>query len=382
VPSLTEEEIKARIAAGDVVGISVDTTIFDRYQCNLRYASLRKLDQFQAGPVRFYLSDVVSQEVLAHIQRDAAQSQRDLDKAIKAHQRRWALAEEDVAAPASFELQADPAQAARQQVDEFVAATAAEMVVSTQPDTIAPEVIRRYFAAEPPFETGGKKKHEFPDAFALLSLEARAAAAGRFYLCVSTDSGWKAFSDASDHLICMEDLELALSLFNEAGVIVAQQSVGLLRAGSAAMLEAIDNALEYRLDDTDFEVEANSPLYFDAEPTGAIVQDIESASATDPIVIAADDDSVTFTTTLRATVGFEASFSYSVRDWIDKDYVKLGSESEYVEDEVEFEVALTVSRPAEGEPEVLEAQVAKQRFTVDFGHVEPFRNEDPTSEKY
>jgi hypothetical protein len=256
-------------------------------------------------------------------------------------------------------------------------------VASTEPDTVAAEVIRRYFASEAPFEDNEKKKNEFPDAFALVSLEAHAAAAHRKILCVSADGGWSNFADKSDHLICMDDLELALSLFNDAGVVVAQRAIGLLRAGEAPnILQAIDNALEYRLDDCDWDIDADSSTFFDAEPTGAIAQKIEMESATDPIVIASDDETVTFTTTVKATVGFEASFSYSIRDWVDKDYVSLGTETEYVEEDMEFEVALTVDRSVDGAPEVFEAEVSKQRFTVDFGYVEPFRNEDPTHEKY
>lgn len=383
MPTLTADEIKVRIAAGSILGISLDTSIFDRYGCNLNYASLRKLDQFQGGQIRVLISEIVSNEVQTHIRRDAAETQRELKKIIRAHQRRWALADQDVAVPATFKLQDNPEVTAQEQFAGFVAATAAELVPSTEPNTVAPEVIRRYFAAEVPFEDNEKKKSEFPDAFALLSLEARAAAAGQQILCVSGDSGWSKFADQSAHLICMDDLELVLSLFNEAGMVVAQRTVGLLRAGAAPdVLQSIDNALEYRLDDADFDIEADSPMYFDAEPTGAIAQRIDAESATDPVVIASDEETVTFTTTLKATVGFEASFSYSVRDWIDKDYVSLGSETEYVEEEVEFEVALTVERVTDGEPEVIEAEVAKQRLTADFGYVEPFRNEDPTHEKY
>lgn len=69
-----------------------------------------------------------------------------------------------------------------------------------------------YFSAEPPFGTGRRRKSEFPDAYALLTLEARAAAARSHCFASSADKGWAAVRGSSDHLVCVTETEV-LALF-------------------------------------------------------------------------------------------------------------------------------------------------------------------------
>jgi hypothetical protein len=106
----------------------------------------------------------------------------------------------------------------------------------------------------------------------------------------------------------------------------------------------------------------------------------ETASA--PIVIATDQDSVTFTTAVNALVAFEAEFSFYVKDGNDNDYVPLASEVRAVEDHRKFQIAITISRNIKAKPEVVDVVVTKRKIDVDFGYVQPFENEDPTFEKY
>lgn len=381
MPALNDDEIKARIADGSISAITIDTQIFDKYGCNLRYALLRKLDQFRGGNISVLISEIVAGEIKSHIARDAAETLRALNSAVKSHRKRWLLSEPDSTLPATFKTAEDPAAIAAAQLAEYLEAIDGKILPATEPATVAPEVLRRYFAADPPFEASEKKKHEFPDAFALLSLEAWAAQQQTLLLCVSGDGGWRDFSTQSERLVWVCDLNQALSFFNESGRTIADQTVILLRAGETPEFTAeIDRAFEYRLDDQDYHIEAWSALEFEAEPLSAVVQSIDWDSASPPSVVAADDDCVTFTVRLTATVEFEALFSYHHYDSFDRDYVSLGSEEESVQRDIEFELAIEVSRE---EPiQIVQVEVAKRFFEVNFGEVEPFKHEDPTHEKY
>jgi hypothetical protein len=62
--------------------------------------------------------------------------------------------------------------------------------------------------------------------------------------------------------------------------------------------------------------------------------------------------------------------------------VSIGSQPYSTEDEIEFELVITVRRAIDAEPEVVGIEVATKRLDVDFGYIEPFPNEDPTHEKY
>lgn len=382
MPKLTPEELKARVAAGKVGAISLDTSIFDRHQCHLGYASLRKLDQFRDSHIDVLISEIVANEVVAHIARDAEKSQRDLQNSLKTHARRWTLDTEQAKAPQSFQLAVNPTIAAQEQFDAYKEAIGAEIVPAAFSSMTADTVFARYFAKQPPFEKAEKKKNEFPDAFALASLEEHGAEQEQLILCVSGDGGWRDFAGASEHLVCVEDLDGALSLFNEAGQVVADRVLDLLRKDETPTIsDGIDSEFAYRLDN-DFDCEADSFANFEVEPESVALQSIDWAAVPAPTVIAVDADSVTFTLDLKAVVSYGADFSFYVRDSIDKDYVGLGGTHASKDQEDYFRIVLSVSREMEGEPELFEAELARKRVVVDFGTVHPFEDENPHHEKY
>jgi hypothetical protein len=71
MPTMSESEIKAKIADGAIFAVSVDTAVFDKYSCNLDFKVLNKLDQFKTGPIKVILSEIVVNEIKTHIARDA-----------------------------------------------------------------------------------------------------------------------------------------------------------------------------------------------------------------------------------------------------------------------------------------------------------------------
>lgn len=80
-----------------------------------------------------------------------------------------------------------------------------------------PEVIfKKYFKAVPPFAEKGKKKSEFPDAFAIESiLDYIKEHKSDYFLIVSDDSDWeKSFKDI-DRVTMADNLEEAMSILND-----------------------------------------------------------------------------------------------------------------------------------------------------------------------
>lgn len=73
----------------------------------------------------------------------------------------------------------------------------------------------RYFAAQPPFAESSKKKHEFPDAVALLALEHWAGEHDTAVLVVSTDADWQRFCTAHPRLLWTNNLGGALAAFQD-----------------------------------------------------------------------------------------------------------------------------------------------------------------------
>jgi hypothetical protein len=139
----------------------------------------------------------------------AEASKRQLTKAIKAQQQRWKTEVNLVGLPDTLALLGDPEHAAQTQFADYLATIGGEMVPASGPADMPAKLLRRYFAAEAPFERAERKKHEFPDVFALLSLEALAKSKRKLLLCVSPDSGWKNFAAQSEHLVCAADLSFS-----------------------------------------------------------------------------------------------------------------------------------------------------------------------------
>jgi hypothetical protein len=383
MPDLSEAEIRAKIADGTIFGLSIDTAVFDKYGCNLDFPVLKKLDQFKGSSIALLFSEIVVNEIKNHIARDAQETQRELKKAIRNQGKRWKTSIDVAKLPDALALLADPIKVAENQIRGYIAAVGGEIVPANDAIDIPQELLRRYFTVEPPFENNDQKKHEFPDGFALLSLEAVARQKQKLLLCVSPDGGWKDFATQSSHLVCITDLEAALSFFNDSDRTVADQLMELWRKGKAPKLDTeVEHAFEYRLGDLNFYTDSSSPFEFEAEPTSAVMQSVDLETASPPVVIAADEKSVTFTINVKALVAFEAEFRFYVKDSIDKDYVALGSEVQSVEQDVEFQLAITVLRDISTEPDVLYVEVAEKRIEIDFGYVQLFADEDPTFEKY
>jgi hypothetical protein len=150
-------------------------------------------------------------------------------------------------------LSADPTALAETQFTNFLSAVAGEVLPASGSNDVSAELLRRYFASDPPCENKENKRHEFPDAFALLSLEAFAKEKNKLILCVSPDKGWSHFASQSSYLLCVPDLETVLSYFNDSGRSVADLVVKMWKNGMATKLvEEVDRAFEYCLDDFDF----------------------------------------------------------------------------------------------------------------------------------
>jgi hypothetical protein len=374
MPNLSSDEIKARIAEGSIFAISIDTAIFDGLQ-GFDNAVLKRLDQFHARGVRVIFSEIVAREIKRHVALDAKETQRALNKALRQHTNRWKLpAPDDAGDP--WATKADADVLAKAQFDGFLETVKGEIALATGNPELSADVLGRYFSEEPPFGESEKRKHEFPDAFALLSLEALARDEGRLMLCVAPDKGWQDFASQSEHLVCVKDLEDALSYFNDAHQALADEIVAAWRKSKGGdFIEEVDGAFEYRLGDLNFHATGRvNYVDFESEPIEAVLQYVKSIGP--PTAIDADADTITFTVSVEASVSFSALFNFFVRDRI------VGSEKATVEESIPFDLTVIANRKLDDEPVFHKVEVTNRPFDVDFGYVDAFAHENPEHEKY
>ena len=382
MPTLSEDELKVAITAGDLFAVSIDTVVFDAKGKTFDQPVLRRLDQFKRRDVEIVIADVIAREMKAHLREAAAETQRALKRALRSHNGLWRRKKSEKES-ADLLIDADSAAFAESEFSTFLDNVGGKVLEVIDEAGSAQRIVDLYFSGGPPFGPSKGRKSEFPDAYALLTLEAYAAASGKLLLCVSADKGWVEFAARSNHLVCVTRLEDALELFNAAyqhlAEVIVQQWLAL---EDEDRIEAVEGAFEFRLEDLDFDIDADTDLPWDAEPLGAVLQSLETEKAGRPQVIDVQGDAVTFTVGVEARVCFEASFDFYAMGGVDKDYVELGSRDAYAETPVPFELTIKADRSLEHGPVFHEVDVTSARLDVHFGYVEAFPGEDPTHEKY
>ena len=371
MPIFTDDELREAIAEGSIRAVSLDTNVFHQLGYDLNVATLRKLDQFKETNISVIFSEIIVREVKKHISDKAEETRSNLASSLRKYQKRWRAGFDFDQVSRTVGIDGDPVELASNQVSEFIDQIGAS-IVPVNGNVEIDDLTGRYFDIKSPFENNAKKKAEFPDAMALLSLEAWAMRHGGFVLLVSVDSGWQKFAEESERLICLKSIEVALDHFNDAGRFVADQAVSMLRNGAAEDLTSeVDTTIQARLDDNDFSIEADSHLSLDWDGMYATLQHWEVAEFSHPRIIASDDETVTFAINLSCIVEFTADFYFSVYDSVDKDHVNMGSEEFSKENTIQLSAVLSIGRELDPEPELIEASITTQRIEADFGYIEP-----------
>jgi hypothetical protein len=126
MPIMTNAEIEEGIGKGDIFGLAVDTSIFDRFGCDLRHPKLALLHQLAGSKLQLLLPDVVAREVLDHLTRHAVDSHSTASKALIEYRRRWQK-DSPAALPA-----ADAHAEAQRQLNGFLSLTGGKRIPMSQ----------------------------------------------------------------------------------------------------------------------------------------------------------------------------------------------------------------------------------------------------------
>jgi len=373
MPGIEKSELERMVVDGEIGAISVDTSIFDRFSCDLDSRSLTALEQFVGSPVAYLLTDIVLGEVRSHMIRDAEAATAGVRAALKRLSRsrrpdRTALN----ATPADLGLDGDIDQEVADRIAEYTEQMGVTKL--TAGEFLNPDVlVHDYQATLAPFETGKGKKNEFPDAIALLELERWGERNEKHVLAVAADTGWAHFAERAKWVTVIDDLPTALGLFNRVDRHVVDRIVGWLtdpeRFGPA---EDLQQTLSRYVDNMNVDIEAHSPFFYDAAYYGAELKEWVQPSADDMTVISSDKESVTLSFTVRTKVAAKADFNLSVHDSIDGDNVSIGGAAVSKDIDLDVPIVLRVAREGGPDGAVLDLIAEGGRWvTLDFGYVEP-----------
>ncbi|OXJ06908.1 PIN domain-containing protein [Burkholderia sp. AU6039] len=367
------------IEAKQIKAIALDTSIFDAQLRRLEDGLLRRVEQFRSSPnVRVLIPDVVQRELIAHLTRDAADARTALLRASRAPALADVLPIETIAQLRETAAQAvEPAAAAaarltrwRERADATVLDVAARVDVRTLFD--------RYFAAQPPFADAGGKKHEFPDAAALLALEDWADEHSTGILVVSSDGDWQRFCAGSARLYWTPDLSDVLSAFqDETARFAARRLAELSMAGgpldlASALLEAVRSANGA----IKVQVEAQSLIRFSSREV-VTVQRVElpppevAAGQFEAVDYGEHSVTVSVQGTAHGRIQIHCSFGLWSGDGPDRKYSELGVRSFSRNDAIPIRALVTLNGEIPKRMTIGAVEILPTVYRAQLGEISP-----------
>ncbi len=365
--------------------VTIDTNIFRRYGWQLEEGMLGQLAQFKEGSVQFCLSEIVLREIYKHLTIEAKAARETIDKARRESRKNNILT--TIQAEQLDELWNSiipAAEASKNRIRAFQERTGMSMIPVKHADI--EELVRRYFKPSAPFQPTGNKKHEFPDAIALLSIEKWALSREKKILAISDDKGWKAFGDGSSLIDVVDDFAKALQLLQND----AEEGISRVRAvlsdisgdDRLRLLSAIEDGVAEAVSEMDVYADAHSAFQYDAELVTLLFQGFQFLGQDDEyefsiVQIGRNKIVVRIAICIRATA--ECVFSFFIKDSIDKDYVPMGNARAETDTEFDAAILTTFEGNFSSFPAhimVTELELVEVIDSVDFGLVEPDYEEE------
>jgi predicted nucleic acid-binding protein len=370
---MTEDEILDAIADGTIGALSIDTSIFYKYQFGLTTGYLKTLEQFKAKAFPFLMPDIVYKEIQKAMIELAKSSQRDVKNAFKEVKKNWTVSQAEFDQIANILYKEEtPEVVVGNKLQSFIDATG--LVIEKAEDHIAiSKLFEMYFNSEAPFAENTTKKNEFPDASALLTLESWAQKNRKLVLVISKDEDWSEYCKTSVGLVCMNELTTALKLL--------QNQVGAYRFIERLTLGQYSEIVEQLLselnsnDDVEFHVEADSQFSFDHEfdevaySAYIIENGVDAPIYLEPVEFT--EDYITVKTTFSVKAEITSHFSFQKWDGIDKEYMPMGStEVETVKD-IYIDAVISFAFDVDSNLEIDSIEIISQSVNLYYGEIEP-----------
>lgn len=373
-PEASEEVV------GDYAALTIDTCLFDSNGLLLDRGLLRQLHQFQESPVDLVICDIVHSELESHLKQKAVDAKSKIAAALKAANPHLSIDEASLAKAHELLSNQGEVEISQKRLREFLLTCGAEVVNAADYIGIS-DVTNLYFAGKPPFEASGDKKSEFPDAIALLTLEAWAKKSGKKILAVSSDRGWKAFAEKSEWIDVSSDLAKSIAAFqlkNAPSLLAKEFREDLLKEQESKYFDDIAEALKSSLDGADIDIEANAAYYYEPDDVHATYKKytiLKDGSGKPRInLVGSKSESITINIACEVVCTVHASFDLQAWDSIDREHLSIGSVSSEIEEKYQTDILITLigdlSKGLEG-IEIEEIEVTETLGHADFGSIEP-----------
>lgn len=365
----------------DFGAITIDNATYKGEGYRFYEGLLAQMRQFKESPVKVLQTDIVHNEAINHIGQEISKTRSSIEQALRSANKQLKIKSEVIEnARALLSVDGSEAEIAEARLEKYYEFIGAEKIDSGRCADLS-RLMEMYFATEAPFESGKDKKNEFPDAIALLALEGWAEENEINIIAVSQDKGWKNFSEGSDRITLVSSLAEALEKFqphNKVVSVISHIREDSLLDGENHVLEEIEQAIINSVDGCDIWVEASSYMHFEWEDVSASYISHELDKDQDGLVkvrvVSINDEEIVLKVGATVEVEVEASFDFSVRDSIDKDYVGMGGNVCTTTESYHTDILLSLTGDFSqdfDDIDVAGIEVLETIGRADFGEVEP-----------
>lgn len=353
--------------------LTIDTQTIETNGFYFDGGLLAQLKQFADGPIEVVVSQVVVAEIARHL-REKTQSAKDaLESAYKKAQLYGLKAPDDKA----FAEAPDTRALTHKRLIQYIQDIGATIVKVD--DLPMRDLVRTYLQGAPPFAGAGKKKNEFPDAIALLSLEQWARSQSKRILAVSGDSDWAAFAEKSEFIDVVAELSDALARLqedaDEAEVIVQRLLASIKSGADAKLADDFERLLGDAVSTATVEVDGSSAYRFEGEVEEIALTRYEIDETNgdfSPQIVQVGRAIIVASIAVHVEVAADATFWLSTYDSIDRDYVGIGSSGAHQEHEEDITVLVTFEGDfSAGTVELTKVELTDGLKSIDFGEIEP-----------
>jgi len=370
----------------DYGAITIDNAALKGEGYRFSEGILVQMCQFKDSPVEVIQTDIVHKEAIKHIGQEILKTRTSIEQALRSANKQLKISSADIdKAKDLLSVEGSEHDVAESRLIKYYDFIGAE-IIHSEDHVDLPLLMKRYFDTEAPFETGKDKKHEFPDAIALLSIEGWAKKNNINVIAVSEDNGWKRYAENSKRITLVSSISEALEKFQPhnkvTAVIEKLREDSLLDKGNH-VLDDIKQAIKVSVLRSDFWVKAISDLRFTFDTGYATYISHEFDSDKEGLVkirvIRIDDASIVLRVGATVIAEAECDFEFSDRNSKDNVYYGMGDNIYRTTETYHTDILLTLSGDfSQGlnDVSVTNIEVLEDLATVSFGEIEPAWREE------
>lgn len=375
MPIISEDELAEHVKTGEIRNFTVDTNIFYQKRFNLFTYPLSDILNIHSN-ISFHIPDIIYNEIVKNcIQYTTELYEKSRSSAKKMP--RFKECEDAHRVISSINVE----KLCKDNIDKFFSPKEKFLIPSDEYAKIT-RVFDRFFSTQAPFESKAEKKSEFPDAFALDTLESWAQAAEINVLVISDDGGWFNYCENSSNLFMLDSsknkkydilarcISQLKTLHQHYSTLTSQIEEFFSKDESEDAKKLIEEAINEFLDDsTNIEAEAQSAYYYEYEIIDAELEEVNYENAIYDI-----SENLSQAIIARCTIPIKfnctASFYIHVWDSEDKEYIHIDTKeiSAHGETDMQLDFHLSPNEQYDIDAEsFMEAEVFSDPILVDFG---------------